>query len=91
MSWPDQPEYNQIFSDNGPVTVCVKFSDKSDSHRSMPPKTMHWHEINRLIDPADDSFFRSMYFDAYRCPVIRYEIDPEKNLLTIIVGKTDLP
>jgi hypothetical protein len=91
MSWPNQPEYLQLFSNDGPVTVRVRFSSKEDGHRSITKMNMRWDELNRIIDPETSTPYRFMYFDAYRCPISRYEIDPGKNVLTIVVGNTGLP
>jgi len=91
MLWPNQPEYLQLFSNAGPVTVRVKFSDKSDSHSTIPQMKMNWQELERLIDPETGSPYLYMFFDAHRCLIKRYEINPGKSLLTIVVGTTDLP
>lgn len=90
MSWPNQPEYLQLFSNDGPVVVWVRFSSK-DSQRSIAKMSMQWGELDRIIDPLTGEPFKFMFFDAYRCPISRYEIDPKKNMLTIIVGSTELP
>lgn len=91
MIWPDQPEYLQLFSNEGLVKVSVQFSDKCDKHRSMTEMSMHWHELDRLIDPETGSPYNYIYFNTYKCQIKRYEIDPVKNSLTIVIAKTDLP
>lgn len=91
MTCPNQPEYLQLFSNEGPVAVQVKFSGKSDSHRSIAKMNMHWVEFDRLIDSETGNPYKTMNFDSYSCPVVRFEIDPVKNVLTIIVGTTGLP
>ena len=91
MLWPDQPEYLQLFSNEGPVTVRVRFSGKNDSHRSMAKMNMHWEELHRIIDQETGMPYLSMFFDTHRCPIKRYEIDPVKNVMTIVVGSTELP
>jgi len=47
LLWPNQPEYLQLFSNEGPAKVHVKFSDKNDSHRSMPSLRFNWQELDR--------------------------------------------
>ncbi len=91
MTWPNQPEYLQLFSNEGPATVRVKFSDKSDQHREMAQLKMQWQELDQLSDPETGAPYLYMFFDTYRCPIKRYEIIPEKNLLTIVVGTTEFP
>jgi hypothetical protein len=83
MLWPDQPEYLQMFSDEGPVRVKVKFQDKNCS---IAERKMHWQELDRLMDQEAKSPFRHLFFDTFRYPVVRYEIDPVRNLLTIFAG-----
>lgn len=91
MSWPNQPEYLQLFSNDGPVTVSVRFSSKEDSHRSITKMNMRWEELGRIIDPETSAPYRYMYLDAYRCLISRYEIDLEKSVLIIVVGNVGLP
>jgi hypothetical protein len=91
MQWSEQPEYLQLFSNDGPVKVTVRFSAESDKHRSMPEMSMRWSELERLIDPETETYFTFIYCDTHLCPIKRYEIDPAKNSLTIVVAKTDLP
>ncbi len=85
------PEYLELFSNTGPVKVSVRFSSAGDKHRSIAESSMHWHELERIIDPESGRPYSSMYFDSHTCPVKKYEIDPAANSLTIVVAKTDLP
>ena len=85
------PEYLECFSNSGPVKVTVHFCAQSDKHRSMPDQSMHWSELDRLIDHATGMFFTELRFDTHQCPVKKYEIAPEKNTLTIVVAQTGLP
>jgi len=90
MEWPDQPEYLQLFSGEGDVTVRVKFASREDSFRSMPDRQMSWQELAKIIDHETGKPFMHMYLDTYRCTIQRYEIDPVKNVLTIVVGAVDV-
>ena len=85
------PEYLSLFSNSGPVKVTVRFSAERDKNRSMPAHSMHWHELDRLINPATGEFQRFICTDEHECRVRKNEIDPEKNSLTVVIGKTDLP
>lgn len=86
MLWPDQPEYLQLFSNEGPVTIRVKFNDKL---RAMPQLKMQWKEFQKLYDPETGGPYLYMFFDAHKCMIKRYELTPEKNMLTIVVKKTE--
>jgi hypothetical protein len=89
MQWPNQPEYLQLFSNDGPVKVTVRFSAERDKHRAASIMAMHWKEFERLIDPETGALYMSMYFDTHLYPIKRYEIDPASNSLTIVVAKID--
>ena len=65
MTWPNQPEYLQFFSNEGSVTVQVRFSSKNDSHRSITKMNMHWGELDRLIDSETGSPYQYMYLDTF--------------------------
>lgn len=91
MLWPNQPEYLQLFSNEGEVAVKVKFASKADSHRSMPDMKMDWRELRQITDTVTGKPYHSMYLDTYLCTIQRYEVDTVKNILTLVVGKTDLP
>jgi hypothetical protein len=91
IQWPDQPEYLQMFSNEGPVKVMVRFSAEKEKHRAASIMDMHWKEFDRLIDPETGALYTSMYLDTHLCPIKRYEIDPASNSLTIVIAKTDLP
>lgn len=80
MLWPDQPEFLQMFSNDGPVTVKVKFADKGCSIARF---NMNWSELDRLMNPETGSPFQYLCFDTFRHPIARYEIDPVRNQLTI--------
>jgi len=90
MQWPNQPEYLQLFSNEGQVIVKVKFASKDDSNRSMPDMKMSWQELGQIMNQETGKPYQYMYIDTYRCPIQRYEIDPVKNMLVIVVGKTEL-
>lgn len=84
------PEYLGLFSNTGPVNVSVRFSAKTDKQRSVAEQSMHWHELDRLIDPETGRFHEKLLIDSYECPVKRYEIDPAQNSLTIVIADTHL-
>ena len=86
MLWPNQPEYLQMFSNVGPITVKIKFSDKS---ASMSERKMTWQELDCLMDQETKSPYSHIYFDTHRFSILRYEIDLVKNLLTIIAGSPE--
>ncbi len=73
-------EYLSLFSNQGPITVNVKFKDFDGkvTNQSMKPK-----EIIRILSPETGEFVRLMSFDEWPFEVYKYEIDPIKSLLTI--------
>lgn len=73
-------EYLLLFSNQGPITVNVKFKDFDGkvTNQSMKPK-----EIIRILSPETGEFVRFMSFDEWPFEVYKYEIDPIKSLLTI--------
>lgn len=84
-------EYLGLFSNTISVKVSVRFSSVKDKHRSIADQSMQWHELDRLIDPETGAFYCKLLLDSHECPVKKYEIDPSKNTLTIIIAETDLP
>lgn len=84
-------EYLGLFSNAGSVMVSVRFSSAKDKHRSIADQSMHWHEIDRLIEPKTGTFYGKLLLDSHECPVKKYEIDPSANTLTIVIAETNLP
>lgn len=78
-------EYLSLFSNTGPITICVRFKNFDGK---VADQTMKAHEIVKIVSPQSDSFAKSMTFDEWPFEVYKYEIDPIKNLLTILARKT---
>lgn len=85
------PEYLDLFSDTGNVTIRVKFADKSDAGRSMREFNVQWSELSKLIDPESQEPYREMSFDSYVCEISKIEINPKRNSIVIHAGPTGLP
>ena len=89
MLCPNQPEYLQLFSNEGLVTVKVKFNVVNDIKRSMPEMKMCWHELDRIINRETGVPYQHMFFDTHGCSIIHYKIEPAKNKLTLVVETAD--
>jgi len=78
------PEYLVLFSNEGTIDVQVKFEDHEGSvaTRKMSPQ-----EISVLISNDGTKFHTRMTFDDWPFAIRKYEIDPAKNKLTIVVRK----
>ncbi|QOX78232.1 hypothetical protein FY034_04535 [Trichlorobacter lovleyi] len=87
----DIPEYLELFSDTGNVTVRVKFADKSDNGRSMREFNAQWSEMSKLIAPETHEPYCEMLFDSYACEISKIEINPKRNSIVIHAGPTGLP
>lgn len=77
----DQPqEYLTLFSNKGSIRVQVKFRgfDGTVAAQAMEPE-----EIVRLISEEGGGFKRWLTFDEALFEILRYEIDPTRNVLTI--------
>ena len=77
-------EYFLIFDGSGPVRVIVKCNGK---RLPVAERSMHPTEIAKLIKNDRKGFMQHMDFDEHPFEVLRYVIDPHKNLLTIEVKK----
>lgn len=80
----DNVEYLLLFSNSGPVTVRVRFRD---SKTNIAERNMQPSEISRLVAQGQDVFLSSMAFDEWPIEVIKYELDPHENVLTIFAGE----
>lgn len=83
-----QIEYLSLFSNQGSITVNVKFKDFDGkvTNQSMKP-----NEIIRILSPETGEFVTLMSFDEWPFEVYKYEIDPIKNLLTIHARRVKSP
>lgn len=74
----DTPEYLLLFSNSGDITVKVVFKDYKGqvAEQSMSPD-----EVNKLT--TKDGFLKSMTFDEWPFKILKYEINPICNELTI--------
>jgi len=73
-------EYLQTFSNTGDITVTVKFAKPG---ASIAQQRMSAAELMELIDPQTGDFLREMRFDDHPRQIRKFEIDPQKNTLTI--------
>jgi ectoine hydroxylase-related dioxygenase (phytanoyl-CoA dioxygenase family) len=80
----DNVEYLLLFSNSGPVTVRVRFRD---SKKIIAERNMQPSEVSRLVAQGQDVFLSRMAFDEWPFEVIKYELDPHKNVLTIFAGE----
>ena len=78
------PEYLELFQGDGNIKVDVKFKDLDGSFSSL---SMEPNEINKLINPETNEFYKEIRFDDWLFEVYRYSIDPIKRKLTIMVRK----
>lgn len=78
------PEYHVLFPNQGPVDVVVKFEDHDGT---VPPRMMSPQEIFGLISQNGTGFHTRMTFDDWPFMICNYEIDPQKNQLTIVARK----
>lgn len=84
------PEYLDLFSDAGEVTIRVKFTDSADKGRSIREFNAQWNELKNLIDPDTKAPFSGMYFDSYFCQILKIEIKPARKLIVIHAGSTGI-
>ena len=78
------PEYLMLFSNNGNININVKFKDHKGSVAKL---TMTSDEIVKLINPSNGEFYTEMRFDDWLFEIYKYQIDPLKKKLTIMVRK----
>lgn len=85
------PEYLELFSDTGNVTVRVKFTDNNDKGRSIREFNVQWSEMVKLTAPETQEPYHKMLFDSYACEITKIEINPKRNSIVIHAGSTGLP
>ena len=75
------PEYLELFSGQGSARVRVRFRQHDGKIASLAfsPK-----EIISLIAPESDIFHQYLRFDDYLFEVLKYEIEPKTQTLTIV-------
>lgn len=75
------PEYLELFSGEGAWRVRVRFYQHDGKITSI---VFSPREIVSLISPETDSFHKYLRFDDYLFEVLKYEIEPKTQTLTII-------
>lgn len=78
------PEYLELFSDDGPFTVCVKFLRSGQSVRSF---RMCAQELSKLVSADGTSYLKSMTIDEWPHEITRIEIDLAKQGITLHVDQ----
>jgi hypothetical protein len=78
------PEYLVLFSNKGAIDINVKFADPDVM---ISPRTMRPQEFAALVTTDGAGFHQRMTFDEHTFSIQKYEIDPNKNTLTIFVKK----
>lgn len=74
-------EYLTLFSSSsGPITVDVKFKGHAIS---IARRFMHPADIDKLVCNPEGGFLREMHFDERPFEIVKYEIDPIRNRLSI--------
>ena len=75
------PEYLELFSGQGAgqVRVRLRQHDGKIASLAFSPK-----EIISLIAPESDIFHQYLRFDDYLFEVLKYEIEPKTQTLTIV-------
>ena len=81
----EAPEYLDLFSGQGSARVRVRFrsSDGKIASLAFSPR-----EILSLIAAEGDAFHQYLRFDDYLFEVLKYEIDPKTQTLTIVAAPT---
>ena len=75
------PEYLELFSGQGAGRVRVRFRQHDGKITSV---AFSPREVLSLIAPETDSFHQYLRFDDYLFEVLKYEIEPKTQTLTII-------
>ena len=78
----ETPEYLALFSNKGNIIVEVKFKDY---HGGVANLKMMADEIIKLTDPSSHEFLTEMRFDDWLFEIYKYQIDPLKKKITIMV------
>ena len=78
------PEFLVLFSNEGGTDVRVRFEHDD---RMVSSRKMHPSEISFLVSQDKQGFHTRMTIDDWPCAIKMYEIDPNENVLTIVVSK----
>ena len=75
------PEYLELFSGQGSAQVRVRFRQHDGKIASL---AFSPREVLSLIAPESDTFHQYLRFDNYLFEVLKYEIEPKTQTLTIV-------
>ena len=75
------PEYLELFSGQGSARVRVRFRQHDGKIASL---AFSPREVLSLIAPESDIFHQYLRFDDYLFEVLKYEIEPKTQTLTIV-------
>ena len=75
------PEYLELFSGKGSAQVRVRFRQHDGKIASL---AFSPREVLSLIAPESDTFHQYLRFDDYLFEVLKYEIEPKTQTLTIV-------
>ena len=77
------PEYLELFSGKGSAQVRVRFRQHDGKIASL---AFSPREVLSLIAPENDTFHQYLRFDDYLFEVLKYEIEPKTQTLTIVAA-----
>ena len=77
------PEYLELFSGQGVARVRVRFRQHDGKIASL---AFSPREVLSLIAPENDTFHQYLRFDDYLFEVLKYEIEPKTQTLTIVAA-----
>lgn len=75
------PEYLELFSGQGVGRVRVRFRQHDGKIASL---AFSPREVLSLVTPESDTFHQYLRFDDYLFEVLKYEIEPKTQTLTIV-------
>lgn len=75
------PEYLELFSGQGVGRVRVRFRQHDGKIASL---AFSPREVLSLVAPESDTFHQYLRFDDYLFEVLKYEIEPKTQTLTIV-------
>ena len=77
------PEYLELFSGQGVARVRVRFRQHDGKIASL---AFSPREVLSLIAPENDTFHQYLRFNDYLFEVLKYEIEPKTQTLTIVAA-----
>ena len=77
------PEYLELFSGQGVGRVRVRFRQHDGKIASL---AFSPREVLSLVAPESDTFHQYLRFDDYLFEVLKYEIEPKTQTLTIVAA-----